>query len=1291
MKKNLLFLFSLGLFHFSFSQQNIFVVTTDPVASPINSINTGTLAFFVTDAETGYGTKAEILFTNEKEALPIQTNEGGHLVFYGSDGKYDITISAVGYNSISTYFFIEQGKTINIEAIMEKQMKASVEYMNYISPIVEGYVIDFETGKPLGEVDVTLTNEGLHTKTNKEGFFSVSPSLFSVIEKPEDKAIRSNFSFSMSGYTTHTVENLLMIPDKIKLKIALKKGSGTDAEKYIQHVLDGTEKDVELYEKSALQDNLFNTKSFSPPPPTVASCIVPPTIRVGVNCSCTNCSNVSIMSLQHYSESGLDNEWISSWQFNSLAAGSLPYRTYGGYYVNHPVTSNFDIASSTCNQVWGSAIYSNSQSAAQTTANQILTANNVNPARSEYSAQNNKGGTSYNCSNCFAGGSGAYSCYSDNVCCGKTPAGHGRGMCQWGTQFWAQNGKNFSWMLNHYYFATIGYSLCGGAPSSPPVPTVTSSNTCGDKTLTRGNPPSGITYYWQGTSCGTSIANSALNYTVSSSGTYYIRAKDANGTWSNCSSKTVTVNQIPVNPPAPATTTNQCGAQTLTRGTPPSGETYFWQGTTCGTSSANSLTTYSAPATGTYKLRARQNAGGCWSTACSSVVVSVAPTPATPPVPSASSNSCGPIILTMANAPSGEVYYWQGTSCGINTTDTASTFIVGTSGVYYLRSLSTQACWSNCVSVGVTITNCPVNLSTSVGSCPDATVSFSWLNSNSNWTLQVSLDSAFNSYCSKPASNVTLITGPSGFTPALTFQANATYYWRILTGNAYTYGPSFTVPFCDVIVPTTAITPIAGWQNNNFSANFTDADDTLGSGIGKRFYRIIDYNGTEWGANSLRGFANDNFDNNTLSAYWTSHTGTWGNTAGFLVQSDSTENNSNISAPLTQNLSNRYLYHWNAKIDGSGSSRSGGFHFFSDSASLPNRGNSYLVWFGMDNNKLQFYKVSNDTFSLVKSRNYNFTAGVFYDFKLVYDRISGKMDIYINNIFVECWIDASPIATGKFVSFRTANAKMTINYFKAFRSRPATVIVNVGAGNTKDIRFENSGPTFSAGKIESIVSDSAGNLSPLVSIPVDVDWTPPSAIAFVNDGSGIDISTTCDSTALTANWSPSSDPNSGIVKYHYSIGTSPGDTDLIAPTDNFLQMVATNTPLPLVINQLYYYNIQAENGAGLFSSTTSSNGQMVVLNTTNVEEDNTVVGLNLYPNPFNNTATLEYTLLCPEKVQVGLYDLLGKEIKSLKNESEGAGNYKISIDGATLHLSKGLYLVVFKTEKTSAFIKIVVK
>ncbi len=68
---------------------------------------------------------------------------------------------------------------------------------------------------------------------------------------------------------------------------------------------------------------------------------------------------------------------------------------------------------------------------------------------------------------------------SDIVDAGQTFNGHGRGMCQWGTQRWSINqGKDFVWIVNHYYNNNgagtqlrVG-ALQSGANSVLPPPTL---------------------------------------------------------------------------------------------------------------------------------------------------------------------------------------------------------------------------------------------------------------------------------------------------------------------------------------------------------------------------------------------------------------------------------------------------------------------------------------------------------------------------------------------------------------------------------------------------------------------------------------------------------------------------------------------------------------------------------------------------------------------------------------------------------------------------------------------------
>ncbi|MEP7146245.1 MAG: M14 family zinc carboxypeptidase, partial [bacterium] len=60
-----------------------------------------------------------------------------------------------------------------------------------------------------------------------------------------------------------------------------------------------------------------------------------------------------------------------------------------------------------------------------------------------------------------------------------------------------------------------------------------------------------------------------------------------------------------------------------------------------------------------------------------------------------------------------------------------------------------------------------------------------------------------------------------------------------------------------------------------------------------------------------------------------------------------------------------------------------------------------------------------------------------------------------------------------------------------------------------------------------------------------------------------------------------------------------------------------------------------------------------------------------YPNPFNPTTNINYSLPASQNTLLRIYDLLGKEVMTLVNEKQNAGNYSVSFDGS--NLSSGLY------------------
>jgi hypothetical protein len=66
-----------------------------------------------------------------------------------------------------------------------------------------------------------------------------------------------------------------------------------------------------------------------------------------------------------------------------------------------------------------------------------------------------------------------------------------------------------------------------------------------------------------------------------------------------------------------------------------------------------------------------------------------------------------------------------------------------------------------------------------------------------------------------------------------------------------------------------------------------------------------------------------------------------------------------------------------------------------------------------------------------------------------------------------------------------------------------------------------------------------------------------------------------------------------------------------------------------------------------------------------------------YPNPFNLVTILRYDLPEQAKVTLGIYDILGKQIKTLVNQSQDAGNKMAVWDGTDnlgRPVSAGVYL-----------------
>ncbi|OQP56373.1 hypothetical protein A3860_39925, partial [Niastella vici] len=421
------------------------------------------ITFIVKDQNTGFavpGAVVQVTAPNGSTST-LTAAANGRLSFTAVNGKYDFSIGANGYKSLATYFSSGEVTTIEASINLEPAVDNARQQLlraNVNQTVLSGYVRDEAANSPLAGVRVS--SGVAEAITDSKGFFSLAVAASPTIS-PGKAPAAASITFTKNGYAPYTMQNVFLLPDVYTMKVAMSPANGARIQPNGQ-----TEKQVHgMFDRTAADEQQRNAVSTVPQARenAVLAATVPTSIRVGTSCSCTTCSSVEVMTLEEYAGSGLDDEWIASWGAASLQAGAVAYRTYGAYYVLHPVKSSYDIASTTCNQVWQSDKYTSCINAAKATESIVLVKSGA-IFRAEYSAENNNAG----CGDGYSGTGSAWPCISDARCAGYSTSGHGRGMCQWGSSRWASD-KTYTWILNHYYNPGSVYIQL---PPSPAVTTM---------------------------------------------------------------------------------------------------------------------------------------------------------------------------------------------------------------------------------------------------------------------------------------------------------------------------------------------------------------------------------------------------------------------------------------------------------------------------------------------------------------------------------------------------------------------------------------------------------------------------------------------------------------------------------------------------------------------------------------------------------------------------------------------------------------------------------------------------
>ncbi len=229
---------------------------------------------------------------------------------------------------------------------------------------------------------------------------------------------------------------------------------------------------------------------------------------------------------------------------------------------------------------------------------------------------------------------------------------------------------------------------------------------------------------WQGTTAWTSADACALR------------------TWGETEDYLITIVPLPANPPNPIEVgVPNCatGGTVQAVGSAPAGETWYWQTSPTGTSTAqNAATPLNILSNGTYYIRSQDNTYLTWSAGAGSVTVTDFPAgPADPSITAPGGNpACGTVSLVSSTAGSGTTNYWQGTNpTGTSTASIADDGSTNTpygatvSGTYYLRAQdNTTLCWSNPVPSVVTVWDlptAPILSATPPSVCPGTPVALS--------------------------------------------------------------------------------------------------------------------------------------------------------------------------------------------------------------------------------------------------------------------------------------------------------------------------------------------------------------------------------------------------------------------------------------------------------------------------------------------------------------------------------------------------------------------------------------
>jgi hypothetical protein len=182
-------------------------------------------------------------------------------------------------------------------------------------------------------------------------------------------------------------------------------------------------------------------------------------------------------------------------------------------------------------------------------------------------------------------------------------------------------------------------------------------------------------------------------------------------------------------------------------------------------------------------------------------------------------------------------------------------------------------------------------------------------------------------------------------------------------------------------------------------------------------------------------------------------------------------------------------------------------------------------------------------------------------------------------------------------------------------------------------------------------------------------WSEPSIFTIILPPSDLIIQS-FEQNQVTLKWKDNSK-----VEDVYVIERKQGEASSFSVLDSLGKNVVQYVDTTIEAGQIYIYRVQAYKG-----SAGSEYSNEAPLNLSGIKEEAIPREYSLsqnYPNPFNPTTAISYHLPKAGYLTIKVYDVMGREVATVFDGVQQAGNYTAILDGS--NLTSGIYFYKMET------------